>query len=271
MSSYLGRHAELYDLFYAEKPYDCEAGFVVDQLKCFGVVPPARILEVACGTGRHAIGMESHGYQVVATDYSEDMLRAARQRASNTQSKVDFRFADMRDIDLPFGPFDAAICLFDSIGYVQTNESILKALKSIGDNVRPGGCFVFEFWHAAAMLQSFDPLRIRRWKTDSGEVLRISETRLEQARQLSHVTYTIYELNEDGSYHALTETQTNRYFLLQEMSALLSMCGWQLKKCFAGFTSNELIDSSTWHIVAVSQRISQAFEIDPTIDVAAGF
>jgi len=258
MSSYLGRHADLYDLFYAEKPYNDEADFVVAQLNRSGVASPGRILEVACGTGRHAIRLESHGYQVVAADYSEDMLRTARKRAADTQSKVDFRFADMRDINLPFPQFDAAICLFDSIGYVQTNESIIKTLNSIGKNVKPGGCFVFEFWHAAAMLRNYDPLRIRRWKTESCEVVRISETRIEAAKQLSHVAYTIYELNNDGTYQTLEETQTNRYFLVQEMSALLSMGGWQLKNCFAGFTANELVDDTTWHIVAVAQNNSHA-------------
>lgn len=254
MSSYLGRHADLYDLFYADKSYDAEADFVVEKLKCCGVHPPARVLEIACGTGRHALRLESHGYQIVATDYSQDMLRAAHQRASNEQSKVDFRFADMREISFSDPPFDAAVCLFDSIGYVQTNESIAKTLRGIGRNVKPDGYFVFEFWHAAAMLKDFDPLRVRRWHTESGEVLRISETQLDPAKQLSHVNYTIYELNAAGTYQTLKETQTNRYFLMQEMAALLSLGGWNLKNCFAGYTENQVIDESIWHIVAVAQN-----------------
>ena len=53
--SYKGRHAELYDLFYEEKPYAEEAAFVADCLRQFGHATPRRLLELACGTGRHAI------------------------------------------------------------------------------------------------------------------------------------------------------------------------------------------------------------------------
>ena len=73
-SSYIGRHAELYDLFYAEKPYAEEAKFVDACIQQFGEGASKKLLELACGTGRHALEMEKLGYKVIATDYSADML-----------------------------------------------------------------------------------------------------------------------------------------------------------------------------------------------------
>jgi SAM-dependent methyltransferase len=254
MSSYLGRHAELYDLFYADKPYAAEADFVHECLQQFGAGEVQRVLELACGTGNHAFEFEKHGYQVIATDYSEDMLARAQNKADERGSQIEFRLGDMRTLDVPEKPFDAVVCLFDSIGYVQTNQAIGQVLDGVHQHLRPGGLFVFEFWHAAAMLRGYDPLRVRRWTLPEGELLRLSETTLQYDRQLAHVTYTIYELNADGTYAHLQETQTNRYFLLQEMANWLEHFSFDTLKWYAGFQNDERITDDTWHIVVVAQR-----------------
>jgi hypothetical protein len=121
-------------------------------------------------------------------------------------------------------------------------------------NLRPEGLFVFEFWHAAAMLRSYEPVRVRRWSTPTAELVRVSETELECSKQLARVTYTIYELRHDGTYTSLRETHTNRYFLVQEMAGWLSSCGFTPVKWFAGFAPDENITAQTWHIVAVARR-----------------
>ena len=253
MSSYLGRHAELYDLFYADKPYADEAHFVHCCLQQYGSGPSVRLLELACGTGEHAFALERHGYQIFATDYSEAMIAMARKKAHDLSSAVDFQVQDMTNLSLTCDPFDAVFCLFDSIGYVATNEKIAGVLRGVHRQLRPGGLFIFEFWHAAAMLRSYSPVRIRRWDTDQGTLLRISETSLACADQLSRVTYSIYELNRDGTYESLSETQINRYFLVQEMAQWLTSSGFIPIKWFAGFSDDEIINEDTWHVVAVAR------------------
>ncbi|MEK6334517.1 MAG: class I SAM-dependent methyltransferase [Acidobacteriota bacterium] len=254
MSSYIGRHAQLYDLFYAGKPYAEEAQFVHRCLQNYSNGPVVRLLELACGSGSHALELAKYDYHIVATDYSEDMLAMARKKAERASANVDFRAQDMTELSVAEGPFDAAICLFDSIGYVATNERIGRVLKGVHRHLRPDGLFIFEFWHAAAMLRNYDPVRVRRWDTERGTVLRISETSLDCAAQLSQVTYTIYELNRDGTYDSLVETQVNRYFLVQEMSYWLTSSGFVPVKWFAGFSDDETITEETWHVVAVARR-----------------
>jgi hypothetical protein len=97
-------------------------------------------------------------------------------------------------------------------------------------------------------------VRVRRWSTPKVELVRISETELEQAKQLARVTYTIYELHHDGTYASLKEMVTNRYFLIQEMAGWLSSCGFTPLKWFAGFVPDENITGQTWHIVAVARK-----------------
>jgi SAM-dependent methyltransferase len=255
MSAYTGRHAELYDIFYADKPYAEEAAFVHSCLQRYGVGPMRRVLEMACGTGSHALVLEKLGYEILATDDSEDMLARARRKAEQLSSAVDFRRQDMTALDVSGGPFDAVVCLFDSIGYVATNDALKRVFEGVRENLRPGGLFVFEFWHAAAMLLSFESVRVRRYSLPEAELLRISETALEYEKQLAHVTYTIYELRRDGTYTGLKESMSNRYFLVQEMAGWLAAHGFAPVKWLDGFSDDEKIAEDTWHVLAIARRL----------------
>jgi SAM-dependent methyltransferase len=253
MPSYIGRHAELYDIFYADKLYDREAAFVHECVQEFGIGSTKHMLELACGSGSHAIQLEKYGYQITASDYSLDMLERARDKAKLVHSNVDFKQMDMRSLPPTGEPKDVVICLFDSIGYVATNDALQKVFQGVHRQLRKDGLFIFEFWHAGAMLRSFDPVRIRRWNVDNGEILRISETKLDLSQQLAIVKYSVYELNRNGTYFSFSETQINRYFLVQEMAGWLSINNFCPIKWFSGFEKNESIDQDTWHVVAIAR------------------
>ena len=254
MSSYVGRHAQLYDLFYGDKPYAAEAQFIDQQLQAAGVKPGSNLLDVACGTARHAIEFARLGYRVTGVDYSEDMLKRARHRVAESGFNIDLQQQDMRSLDLGLSRFDAITCLFDSIGYVLTNQSVSESLGRLHQHLNPCGIIAIEFWHAAAMLRSYDAVRARRWSTSTGEVLRISETTLDVARQTSTVAYSVYELRPDGTYSSFQETQQNRYFLVQEMSALLKAASLEPLQWFSGFSSDQAIDHQTWHVVVLARK-----------------
>jgi SAM-dependent methyltransferase len=253
MGSYLGKHAAYYDIFYRDKPYEKEAEFIHQLLTEYSKGRIKTLLELACGTGKHALVLEKLGYQIVATDYSEDLLAVAQQKATAAGSKIEFREQDMRELNLP-ERFDAVYCLFDSIGYVQTNEAIRKVLDGVSAQLKSGGLFVFEFWHAAAMLTSFEPRRERHWQLADGELVRVSTTKLDVPRQLAEVSYEIKEFSDGKLVGELKETQVNRFFLVQEMAAFLEQSGFRVLNFLHAYDKEAVIDGNTWHVLAVAQR-----------------
>ena len=96
--SYIGRHAELYDLFYAEKPYEDETAFIHNCLQIYGDGIKT-VLELACGTGTHALMLEKYGYEITASDYSPDMLAQAQKKGDASHSGVKFCLQDMRNLE----------------------------------------------------------------------------------------------------------------------------------------------------------------------------
>ncbi len=259
MGSYLGKYAEYYNYIYANKPYKAEAAFVAACLQRHSVREGQKLLELACGTGRHAFALEQLGYEVLATDYSADLLEVARADAQSRGSAVAFELHDMRDLQLGGRVFDAAYCLFDSIGYVQTNQAILQVLRNVHSALRNDGLLVVEFWHAAAMLRSYEPEREARWSLPAGELLRSSRTALHVDRQLAEVHYTLRETDTSGRVVAeLEETQLNRYFLVQEMALFLQEAGFAALEWMPAYQAGEAIGLDTWHVMVVAQKVQHA-------------
>jgi ubiquinone/menaquinone biosynthesis C-methylase UbiE len=254
MGIYDGRHAELYDLFYGAKPYAAEAGYLHGLLRELSMRPVHRVLDIACGTGSHAIELERLGYEIVGSDISDDMLTRAKAKAQDARSGIRFEKQDMRTFDVASRPFDAVLCLFDAIGHVQTTAAIKQTFRAVHRHLGEDGLFVLEFWHAAAMAGQHDPLRVRKIATERGEILRLSHTTVDLALQCATVEHAIYDLRSDGTYETAVERQVNRFFSLQEMSALLDDCDFDVVKYYSGYSPDEIVTPDSWHIVLVARR-----------------
>jgi SAM-dependent methyltransferase len=241
-NTFQGLHARYYDLIYAAKPYADEARFVH---ALFGGAP-GRLLDVACGSGRHAREFAALGWAVTGVDYSPDLLERARE------ADIEAHEQDMRTLDVPGAPFDAVTCLFDSIGYAQDNEGVVAALAGMGRHLAPAGRLAVEFLHAPAMLAQADPVRVRRWELpDGGELLRVSETDIDAPAMTMHVSYDVVELRADGAYARERERQSNRFFAVEEMRALMELAGLRAERFVPAYSQGE-IGTDTFHVIAVA-------------------
>jgi ubiquinone/menaquinone biosynthesis C-methylase UbiE len=97
--------------------------------RALGLKPGSRVLDVACGTGRHSVLLARRGAFVVGVDKTAAYLDEARKNARGLSNCL-FARGDMRR--LPFdGEFDAAINLWTSFGYFDKPSDDLKALKAV--------------------------------------------------------------------------------------------------------------------------------------------
>ena len=254
LNTYTDIHARHYDLVYADKPYEREARWVAGLLGAGVAPPPGTLLDLACGTGRHALELATLGWDVTGVDYSPELLERAADNAAARGLPATWVCQDMRELDVDGAPFDAVTCLFDSIGYPQDNEGIVRTLAGACRHLAPHGRFVVEFLHAAAMLRHATPTRVRRFATDDGGTLmRISESSVDAARGVLDVDYELLQLRADGSFARLRERQANRFFAVEEMRALLTLAGLEAERFLPAYEDAANIDDSTWHVVAIAR------------------
>lgn len=254
MSSYDGRHAELYDLFYADKAYGVEAEFVDGLVRRYGKGAGRKLLDAACGTGRHAREFHRLGYEVTGIDHSASMLAQARRESEAAGLNLRFLEQDIRHLEFESGTFDVATCLFDSIGYVQTNGNLREVFRSFRRVLRDEGLLILEFWHAGAMIRSYSPERVRQFEADWGRIERTSRTTMNIAAQTCTVHYAIREFFSDGKHHCFSEEQTNRFFLVQEMDLWLGTHGFESLAWSSEYSGNPVTEE-TWHVVVCARKL----------------
>jgi SAM-dependent methyltransferase len=107
-----------------------------------------KILDVGCGTGRHAIELTKRGYHVTGVDLSENQLERAREKAKENNLDIDFQCQDARN--LPFdSEFDVAIMLCGGgFSLMETDEMNFEILKSVTKTLKSNSKFIFTLSNA---------------------------------------------------------------------------------------------------------------------------
>ena len=104
----------------------------------------ARILELGCGAGRIAHGLCALGYtDILATDFSENMVRAAQSLGRKYADSAAFAVCDATEINLPDESFDAVIFGFNGLMQIPKSKNRQKALAEIFRVLKPDGVFIF--------------------------------------------------------------------------------------------------------------------------------
>jgi ubiquinone/menaquinone biosynthesis C-methylase UbiE len=123
--------------------------------------PEMKILDVGCGTGRHAINLATKGYKnITGIDLSPSLINAAKKVAKEKNAQVDFRVGDARE--LPFkNEFDAALCLCEgAFGLLENDTENYKILSAVHRALKKQGIFILTTLNLFRDAE-FDPMTCR--------------------------------------------------------------------------------------------------------------
>src|SRR5690606_4395747 len=112
-----------------------------------------RVLDVACGSGRHVIELARRGYRVTGIDVSAEAIGYARAEAAAAGLDADLRIGDMAALgDLAgVARADVAICMGNAFGYLEHEVSV-RFLAALAGIVVPGGTLILDYGFAAEAL-----------------------------------------------------------------------------------------------------------------------
>lgn len=119
-----------------------ELPFILPLLEANGV---ERVLDSACGTGHHAIALAQRGYRVTGADLSPGMIALAQDNAREAGVSVSFHVTGLEGLQGAItGPFDAALCLGNSLPHVIDEIALKKSLEGFASSLRPEGILIIQ-------------------------------------------------------------------------------------------------------------------------------
>lgn len=138
-----------------------QTDFFVKELK---MLPGMKVLDLACGHGRHSNALTELGFNVRGVDITESFLQIARENARKKNLGVEYMNEDMRKIDFS-GEFDRVLLIFTAFGYFQDEENFL-VLKNISKALKKGGLFCFDTFNRDSFLKYYLPFIIQEKGND---------------------------------------------------------------------------------------------------------
>jgi SAM-dependent methyltransferase len=217
-------YADAYDALYADKDYEAECDLIESVAEEHGR-GSGTILDLGCGTGRHALILAGRGWEVTGVDLSVEMLSIARRRADEAGvSGVDLRTGDVRTVRVG-RQFDVVLLMFAVLGYQLTDVDVEATLRTAAVHLKPGGVLMLDVWHGPAV-ESIGPThRTKTVEHADGRITRSATGALEPTGQVCVVDYTLEWLWDDRVIRSEREQHRMRYFFGEEIVSMAKRSG----------------------------------------------
>lgn len=186
-----------------------------------------RVLDLACGSGRHALELAQRGFDVVGVDLSLPLLELARARAAEDQLGVEFVHSDLREISYD-AEFDVVLSLNDgAIGYFETPEEDARTFETVACVLRVGGEHLMQVPNILYARKHFPA---RTW-VDGAKMIELLEFYWdEDNQQLLGATIPIRFGKVLDCVESIRSRQ--RLYSLDEFDRLLDSVGMQIQGTF---------------------------------------
>ena len=204
---------------------------------------PARVLDIACGTGRITFPLLTKGraqnpsFRIVGLDNSRPLLDLARERAARLDQEytaaVRFVESDMRDFALD-ETFDFILVGFNSLAYIPTLDDHRNCLRTIRRHLAPDGHFAIDLIvpQFSFLAEAMTPVPVMRLELDVTvpdqgvkRLLRFATERYDPTTQIDDTTYYYEIYYTDGRHERFTDDLAWHMYYPHELTLLLEEAG----------------------------------------------
>ncbi|MBK8553085.1 MAG: class I SAM-dependent methyltransferase [Ignavibacteria bacterium] len=164
-----------------------DARWMVNLLqRSISVNTKSKVLDIACGSGRHSLELARRGFDVTGFDLSKFLISEAKKAHKNSKEKdlkVRFLIKDMRDFNFK-NSFDIAVNIFTSFGYFEDDKENFKVIENVSDSLKTGGYFIFDFLNKGYIEKNIIPYS----KTRHGKIIVEQKRKIENGFVRKHIT-----------------------------------------------------------------------------------
>lgn len=217
---------------------DKEAQYFIDSfLSEFKLTPDLKVMDLACGRGRHAAYLNSLGHEVVGIDLSKHNIEYARRLENET---LKFIRHDMRQ-PFPVSNFDIILNVFTSFGYFHTIRENWKAVLRVYDSLKDGGMFLLDFFNPSKVTEHLVPYQE---KTIDGILFKIQKEVKRGNCLIKQIDFTV-----DGQDHHFRERV--RLITQEQFIGAFRKMGLSIKGIYGDYEFNPYVESESQRLIFV--------------------
>lgn len=224
-----------YHILYKDRDHS-EAQLFMDNLTEYLNLPEhGKILDLACGRGRHSMYLNALGYDVTGVDLSENSISYAKQFENKT---LHF---EVHDMCLPYGSqFDAVFNLFTSFGYFENEDDNLRTIKAIKSDLNDYGFGVIDFMNSDFIINNLV----------SEDVKTVEGINFHQKREVKDgyiiKTISFHANNEDFRFQERVKALT-----LNDFEVLFEKAGVYLLDVFGDYKLNPFYKNTSERLIMI--------------------
>ena len=208
------------------------------------------ILDIGCGTGRHAVELASRGYRVTGIDLSESQLKKAKKKAEKAEVRIRFIQADATRLDIR-NEFDLALIICEgAFPLMETDEMNFQILQNASNALKPGGKLIlttlnalFPLYHSVKDFLNAHPGGV---STEAGT--------FDWMAFRDHSTVEV----TDDSGRKKTLVCNERYYAPSEINWLLNSVGFSRVDIFGcklgAFSRKDSLTPDDFELLAIAQK-----------------
>lgn len=228
-----------YKILYSNRS-EQEAALFIDNLLAFIDLPDrSRVLDLACGRGRHSIYLNQKGYNVIGFDLSNNSIAEAKKHENPT---LHFLTEDMRSFDLGV-KFEAIFNLFTSFGYFESQEENRKVLERIHLHLKDGGLFIMDYFNASKVEKGLVPAET---KSIQGVDFHISK-KIEDGQIIKTIAFE----GKEGKFEFQEKVQLLKS---SEILDMISNQGLKIVRTFGDYFLNEFDENSSDRFIVIASN-----------------
>lgn len=228
-----------YHILYANRNEVEAESFIKNISVCINIPQGAKVLDVACGKGRHSKTLAKLGYRVTGIDLSVNSITEARKFQC---PDLNFEVWDMRNT-FSAGVFDYVFNLFSSFGYFDDEQDDYACINAFAGNLKPGGMLVLDYINSEWAVKTMKPREI----IQRGDLQFHIQKKLENGFIKKKI-----EFLTNGENHTYQEQL--KVINRDKFETMLTGAGFTIKHVFGDYVLNNFTAATSPRLILVAQK-----------------
>jgi len=205
----------------------------------------SKVLDIACGAGRHSLELARRGFEVTGLDLSKFLISEAKKNLKNAKEKnlhVKFFIKDMRNFNFR-NSFDIAVNIFTSFGYFENDRENFRVIENVSRSLKKKGYFLFDFLNKSYLEKNLVTFSKKK----------IGQHVMKQKRRIEN-GFVKKDILIESKDKILRFEEMLKLYSAAEFKTAFKSYGLVIKNLFGDYYGNKFLENKSQRLIVIAQK-----------------